>query len=64
MMLDKLLEEMGLTRRDIRIKFKWRGKRYYIPTFNPLWWIICVVEVCFGAFCIWAFCVIMILLAP
>ena len=40
--IDRELCETGLTRKDLRYKFKWRGKKYYVPTFNPLWWIITV----------------------
>jgi hypothetical protein len=44
-MLDRFLSDVGLTRKDLRYNFTWRGRRYYVPAFNPLWWIISIVSV-------------------
>ena len=63
-LVDSWLEDIGLTRKDLRLHFKWKGKRYYIPTFNPLWWLCVVTEASLMAGGMYAFVVLMILLAP
>ena len=59
--IDRALYEMGLTRKDLRYYFRWRGRKYYIPTFNPLWWIVTVGAVALCAAAFYAGVVLMIL---
>lgn len=60
---DNLLHEIGLSRKDLRYKFKFRGEARYVPTFNPLWWVITLIAV-IGVICwIRAFVCIMVSLA-
>jgi len=63
-MLDRLLEDMGLTRKDLRYHFVWKGRRYYIPTFNPLWWIVSVIIVTGLSWILRSVVTIVILLSP
>ena len=63
-MLDSWLEDIGLTRKDLRYHFVWKGRRYYIPTFNPLWWIVSVVAVVGATALLYFFIVSLILIAP
>lgn len=62
--VDDWLEDIGLTRKDLRYHFKWKGKKYYVPTFNPLWWIISIVSVVGMAVLLYVFIVSLILIAP
>ncbi|MEG1543027.1 MAG: hypothetical protein RR382_00690 [Tannerellaceae bacterium] len=48
--IDMLLREVGLTRDDISYKYKKKGEVWFVPTFNPLWWVITIVAV-IGATC-------------
>ena len=41
--VDDELAEVGLRRKDLRINFRFRGRMWYIETFNPLWWFLVVV---------------------
>ena len=59
--IDRELYEMGLTRKDLRYYFRWRGRKYYIPTFNPLWWIVTVGVVALGTAAFYVGVVLMIL---
>ena len=61
---DEQLYDIGLTRKDLRLHFRWKGKRYYIPTFNPLWWLCMVTYASLMAGSMYAFVVLIILLAP
>lgn len=63
-MLDRFLSDVGLTRKDLRYNFTWRGRRYYVPTFNPLWWIISIVSVVGAAVLLYIFVVSLILIVP
>lgn len=38
--IDRELNYLGLHRKDFRINFWFRGRRWFIETFNPLWWAI------------------------
>ena len=62
--IDMWLEDIGLTRKDLRYHFKWKGKKYFIPTFNPLWWIVSIVSVVGAGLLLYAFMVSLILIAP
>lgn len=46
---DWFLKEFQLTRRDIMFSFRWDGQRFYVPAFNPLWWIMFLLYT-FGLF--------------
>jgi hypothetical protein len=59
--VDVLLAGMGVTRRDLRYDFTWKGKRYYIPTFNPLWWVVTTTSMVGLALGFYAWVVLMIL---
>lgn len=62
--IDMLLWEIGLTRDDISYKYKKNGEVWFVPTFNPLWWLITVIAVA-GAVCwIYAIATLIIFLAP
>lgn len=63
-MIDRFLSDVGLTRKDLRYNFTWRGRRYYVPTFNPLWWIISIVSVVGVSLWLYAVMVSLILIAP
>lgn len=63
-LVDSWLEDIGLTRKDLRYNFTWKGRRYYVPTFNPLWWIISIVSVVGVAVLLYIFIVSLILIAP
>ena len=62
--IDKELEICGLSRKDFRISFRIRGRKYYYPAFSPMWWIIVVLGMAAATFGQWAFYVSMILLGP
>lgn len=62
--IDRELEECGLSRKDLRINFRFRGRKYYYPAFSPVWWILTVLGMAAASFGLWAFCVCMILLGP
>lgn len=62
--LDELLHEVGLTRKDLRYTFTWKGRDYYIPTFNPLWWVISVGAIVGAAVMLYLLVVAFILIAP
>lgn len=63
-LVDGWLEDIGLTRKDLRYNFTWKGRRYYVPTFNPLWWIVSIVSVVGAGLLLYAFIVGLILIAP
>lgn len=43
--IDQDLEGVGLSRKDFRIRFTFRKKRYYIETFKLGWWIVSALMV-------------------
>lgn len=53
--VDRFLHGIGLDRKKLRIVYRFRGRRYYIPTFNALWWILnglgCVAS--YGVVYVW-----------
>ena len=63
-LVDGWLEDIGLTRKDLRYHFKWKGKKYFIPTFNLLWWIVSIVSVVGIGLLLYIFIVSLILVAP
>lgn len=36
--------EMGKSPKDLSYRFRYKGKRYYIPPFNPLWCLIAMIQ--------------------
>ncbi len=46
--VDAEFGELGTDRRVLRFNFKFRKRRWYIETFNPLWWFI-VVNITVGS---------------
>ena len=63
--MDMLLREIGLTRDDICYKYKKKnGEVWFVPTFNPLWWLITTIAVVGAACWIYAIATLLILLAP
>lgn len=63
-LIDEFLSNYGFTRKDFDIKFKFRNKRYKIPAFNPLWWLLQITAINFAAISIYLFFVLFILIAP
>lgn len=59
-MIDRLLNEMGLSRKDLRYNFK----HFYAPAFNPLWWLITIVAVVGACVAMYVIVVMLILIAP
>jgi hypothetical protein len=62
--VDELLEGMGITRKDLRYTFRWKGRKYYIPTFNPLWWLVTIVAIVGACILMYAMVVMLILIVP
>ena len=60
--IDKDLESCGLTRKDFRIRFKIKGKRYYLETFKLGWWIASALMVALGGLCFYSWYIFMWLL--
>lgn len=60
--IDNFLSDIGLTRRDMDIRFTLRGGRYRIKSFTPLWCVLETLGIAAGALGFYYFCVIMILL--
>lgn len=63
-LVDTLLEGLGMSRQDLCYRFMWKGRRYYIPPFNPLWWLVSIVSVVTLALVFYFFLVSCILIAP
>jgi len=62
--IDMLLQEIGLSRKNLRYRFTYKGQARYVPTFNALWWIITTILV-FGVIgWMQVLVTIIILLAP
>lgn len=59
-MLDRLLADVGLTRKDLRYNFRHR----YVPAFNPLWWIITILLLVGACMFLYLLVVGLILIAP
>lgn len=57
---NEILDDVGLTRRDLRYKFK----RCYVPAFNPLWWAITIGLVAVVGLVVYGLVVSVILMAP
>lgn len=60
--IDTMLADIGLTRRDIDIRWKMFGGRYRIKSFTPLWCVLELAGISFAAFGMYAFFVVSILL--
>lgn len=63
-LIDAELTGMGLNRRDFRIRWTFRGKRYYYETFSAMWWLLVIVGTAAAAFAVWAWLVMSILAFP
>lgn len=59
-LINGLLEDIGLTRKDLRYNFK----HFYIPAFNPLWWIITIALLVGTCMALYLLIVGLILIAP
>lgn len=59
--VDKSLDDMDLTRKDLRYHMTWKGIHYYVATFKPLWWLITIVAVA-GAYILMYACIVMVIL--
>ena len=62
--IDKDLESCGLTRKDFRIRFKIKGKRYYLETFKLGWWIVSTLMMVSGMLCFYGGLLLMFALRP
>lgn len=59
-MIDRMLKDIGLTRKDLRYNFK----HFYIPAFNPLWWILTILLLVGACMFLYLLIVGLILIAP
>lgn len=62
--IDAELDELDLTRADFRIRFKFRGKRYYYEAFTPPWWILSTTAMGLTTASIYCLICGLILMAP
>lgn len=63
-MIEKIREFFGQEPHtfDIRIPFRIKGRRWYIPEFNPLWWAVYIIGAGIGFAIIYIYMVSMILI--
>jgi hypothetical protein len=60
--IDNFLADVGLTRRDMDIRWRMFGGRYRIKSFTLLWCIVELVGLTFAMFGTYAFFVVTILM--
>ena len=58
--VNEVLNDIGLTKKDLRYNFK----HFYIPAFNPLWWIITIALLVGTCMSLYLLIVGLILIAP
>ena len=62
--VDTELGELGLTRSDFRLRFMFRGKRYYYETFSLPWWILTTTIMAVTSYTLYFILCCLIIMAP